>query len=421
MTAPRGVLWRGLPGKSELSAGQLSQLKAAGVSELIFNLNDAGARGRWKWDGPRLKIIKRIEAAAAAGFTIGLMPWVWCSPRFMRLCGKKSVELMSDLEGIPVRLLQLDWEGSAEVSAKNGSKRAGVSLEKWVDQSLTALCEELEDPSIKLGLTTLYFRRPAGDCAIKWYSEINGVHRSLEEWIGQFYSSWLTSPPHSQKKARSTQKANFQPGILQERGDQFYSSLYKWMSSRGAGVNLWALKRPTMTAARALDLAVEEVRSQNHNVFAGWAGHLIARNAARFDLALRAFDRVTNNGARVNTRLVEPKQIAALACGVWGEPPPGAWVRWDDIKIIESVAQGGRPPGWSPIKTVGLTAGQLGPLAKYVRGEMIRNGCARGTAVEVVLFSKKLICVLQKHTATYRGGRLVTGLDLDGLTIFAQR
>jgi hypothetical protein len=394
-----------------LSASQLDELKAAGVREILFNLNDAGARGKWRLEQSESKILNRIEAAAAAGFSIGLMPWVWCNPKFMRVCGQEVSRIVDELEGVDIRLIQMDWEGSAEVSAKSGARRAGVSLEQWVSQSLRALCAELP-PHLALGITTLYFRRAAGDLAIKWSDEVSGAHWQVSEWIGQFYSPWLTSPPHSEAKAKATHAANFQPPVLQERGDTFYAPLYKYMSSRGAGVNLWALKRPGMSASEALDLAVEAVAAQGHNVFAGWAGHLIMNNPARFELALRAFERVCGRGGRVDS---------SKARGEWGDPPPGCDVLWSELTHIESIAQGGRPGGFVPLRQVGLTSKEVGALAKYTRRIMLSKGLPRGSCVPAILNTKRLLCCLQKHTATYRQGKLVSGLDLDGLTIFAQK
>lgn len=409
--APRGVLWRGLPGKGELSASQLDELKAAGVSEMLFNINDAGARGKWRLEQSKSKIYKRIEAAAAAGFSIGLMPWVWCNPGFMSQCGQELAAILKDLEHMHIRLVQMDFEGSAELSAKAGAKRAGVSLDAFVDESLKSLCEHLP-PHIALGITTLYFRRPAGDAAIKWQGNINGQHWQVSEWIGQFYSPWLTSPPHSEKKAKATHASNFQPPMLQERGNAFYSPLYPYMSSRGAGVNMWALERPGMSASEALDLAVEAVAQQGHNVFAGWAGHLIMNKPARFELALKAFERVCRGGPRVD----EGVRVEA-----WGNPPPGFAVDWSELTHLPHIAPGGRPAGYVPIKKVGLTSRDVAPLAKYTRGIMLDKGLPRGSCVPATYKTRRLLCCLQKHTATYRRGKLITGLNCDGLTIFAQQ
>jgi hypothetical protein len=395
----------------------LSALKAAGVREVIFNVNNAGARGKWEWDGKRSAILKRAQEARAAGLSVGWMPWMWCTPEFMARCGKEVEALDRDFGagggGGGARLVQLDCEGSAERGAGKRARRAGMSLEEYVGACMRAMCEHLP-PSITLGITTLYFRRPVGDTCIRWGEEVAGRWWSVEEWIGQFYSPWLTSPPHSASKARATHAANFQPGILQRRGDEFNRPLYEHMTDRGAGLNLWALRRPGMSAEEAMDRAVEEVRGQGHNTVAGWAGHLIARNSARFDLTVRAFDRLCNGGPAVVTR-------SPPGGGAWPNDPPGARVLWGEWWRDEAIAGGGRPSGYVPIRAAGLNARDVGGLARVVRGEVMRRGWGRGACVPCVFKSRRLVCVLQRHTATYRGGVLVRGLDLDGLTIFAKR
>jgi len=406
---PVGMLWRGLPGKGELSDAQLLQLQAVGVKEIIVNTNSAAARGKWKWEGSRRAVLARCERYLAAGFSLGLMPWVWCRPAFMQACGAQLRALCDDLGVGAVRLVQMDWEGSAERSAKDGAKRAGVSMAQWVDRCLSVLVAGLPD-DVRLGITTLYFRRAAGDAAIKW---VGAGGCRVSEWIGQFYSPWLTSPPHSAKKAKATHAANFQPGILQARGHDFYASLYPYLDTTGAGLNLWALKRPQMQAAQALDLAVEQVRLQPHGWVGGWAGHLIMNNSARFELALRMYDRLCLGGVRVLDG-----GGSAAAAAQWPDNPPGADVKWRGVWVDPKVADGGRPAGCVRIRAVGLTARDVGRLARVVRKVCLQRGWIRGTCVPVTFKTRSLVCVFQKHTATWVGGKTVLG-DYDGLTVFA--
>ena len=423
---PRGVLWRGLPGgKGDLSSDQLRALQEAGVEEIIVNVNGVKTRRHWKWEGGRRRICHQIETYRRHGFTVAVMPWVWADLDFMKRCALELTNLSSDMGEGAIRMIQLDWEGSAESSAKSGARRAGVSIPAFVDQALTALAQDIP-PSIALGITTLYFRRKAGDAAIMWERTINGYHRSLAEWIGQYYSPWLSSPPHSKTKAKATHAANFQPPILQRRGREFYLPLYGHMSDQGVGINAWALKRPAMTAAQAMDLAVEEVRGQEPDTFALWAGHLIKGNAARFDLALKAYRRICKGCER----RVDPGQDLEHGSSPSPAPsshspllpsPPHCSIDWDGRWHDERVASGGRPSGFVSIRRKGMSARSVGPLARAIRSHAIRQGWPRGTCVPCSYKTRSLVGVLQKHTATYKGGRLVTGLDLDGLTIFAQR
>tara|TARA_B100001094_G_C18161219_1_gene789473 strand:- start:505 stop:1809 length:1305 start_codon:yes stop_codon:yes gene_type:complete len=408
---PRGVLWRGLPGRGELSVEQLRSLKDAGVEEIILNVNHAGAKGKWKWEQGRSKILKRAELFRSEGFTIGWMPWVWCNPKFMKRCGQEIASLDRDFGG--ARLIQMDWEGSAEKSAKKGVRAYhALGMKGYVGKSLTALCQELP-PTLRLGITTLYFRRQAGDFAIQWEGNVNGHHWSVAEWIGQFYSPWLTSPPHSASKAKATHAPNFQPPILQKRGNAFYSDLYGYMEDRGAGFNAWALKRPKMTAAEAMNAAVEEIATQGHDTVAAWAGHLIMNNADRFDLTLKAFDRLTKGGTKVLSYGQSKQEFEA------GQVP-NAVIDWSGSWFDRSVAGGGRPTGYVPIRRKGLGPNDVGAIAKAVRAAAIKNDWARGTCVPCSYKTRPLVAVFQKHTATYRGGKLVTGLDLNGLTVFAR-
>jgi hypothetical protein len=189
--------------------------------------------------------------------------------------------------------------------------------------------------------------------------------------------------------------------------------LYEYMEDRGAGFNAWALKRPAMTAKEAMNAAVEEIATQGHDTVAAWAGHLIMKKPARFALTLEAFERLTKGG---RCTLGVPAPASSPYPDV-----PNAIIRWEDRWFDQSIVNGGRPKGYVSIRKKGLRSGHVGPLAKAVRKYMLSLGMTRGTCIPCSYKTKPLVCVLQKHTATYRGGKLVTGLDLDGLTVFAQR
>lgn len=348
---------RGLKGSfwlswGDLSPGQLQELRASGCSEIIVNTNDTkrSKANPFQWvGGDRAKVMRRCEMALKHDFTLGAMPWFFCDPEWAAIAGDEMARMHSDLSG-GLRLVQPDWEGTSEVTARIGAKvhtrkaeakltaaeRARIAA--YVGKVLQAFAAKLP-PSVVLGITTLYFRRVAGDAAImwNWTDPITGKHWTIDELAIQAYSVWDTSNP-------ATMLDNYAPYTLQLRAMEFYRALDAFLTEIGIGINGWKLTRPHMTAEAAMDGGVEGVIASGAKRLLIWGGHLmddegIRYEADRFDLALAAYERACKDGARVDPvrRTTDP----------YADPDDDVVIHWDHAYVDESIARGGGPDGYA--------------------------------------------------------------------------
>ncbi len=397
-------------GWARYSDAQIADLKGAGVTRLIFNLNKADARGKWEWDGKRSKILAEINRALALGFDVGLMPWVWAGHGFMDVCGKNIKGLIADMDAMPA-LVQLDWEGSAEYSAKTGAGISGDTKEKdltsgdrekiaaVVDKGLISLCNMLH-PCVPLGITTLYFRRTGGDAASRWSHTANGHTWRIKEQTCQAYSVW-------DKGNKATLKDNYQPPRLQARCAKFHEPLRDLFSRWGMGVAGWKLTRPGMTAREAMEAQVRGCLDAGVQVFNVWGGHLMDRGtgyeAERFDLALDAYRRVS--GVQMTAEHAPMRTDRIL---------------WDEIYHSPGLARGGGPPGYRLPKPLGRVreVGGLGDEVEATLRWALLQTPPRGWVVPVDLGARgRAAVVVQHHPWTHKNGKKVWG-DFTGATLY---
>ena len=400
----RRVLGQHWVGWGRYSRDQLRDLRAAGVGELVLNLNDASAGGKWKWDGSRDKILALASVALEEGFSVGLMPWVWCSEAFMDTAGEHIATLIADLGG-HVRLIQLDWEGSAEVSAKALAKKAG-GYGPAVDKAMKALCVRLPG-TVALGVTPLYFRRPGGDALLEWSwreteDDTDRVW-AIDELCPQAYAIWDTKNP-------ATMAPEYQPPRLQARCAEHYAP-FRTGRRFGMGIAGWQLTRPAMTAAQAMRAQVDGVLAAGVEIFNVWGGHLMdattGYEAERFDLTLTAYRRVCLG---VGSR--DQERDSALEGGAvikWGE-------RYHDPKL----ARGGAPVGYVLPKRAGVTLAKVVPPAKAILARSHAEGWPLGSVVPVELDGRRLKGVVQHHTWTPDGKGGHRDFDGPGCTVFVE-
>ena len=260
-------------GWGRLSDIHLQELKEAGCHEIILNLNDASARGKWRWSPSQARVHKSIDRLSALGFDLCLMPWTWCRRAFMDRACQEMEELLKRSPAI--KRLELDCEGSWEVSAKSEARKRG-SIGKAVDHALIPWLELLEKHSSQgrdliPSSTTLYFLRPAGTYLMKHY---------MEEVSVQAYSVWLQT---GTKKDPATHKPNFAPGVLQERAYKYHLPILKAspkIKTFSMALAAWSQDRSKappmlqMSKSEAMRRASSMALSYGANV-SYWAGHLV--------------------------------------------------------------------------------------------------------------------------------------------------
>jgi len=400
----------GTGGPGALTREQLAELKEAGCDEVLFNVNGTKA-GPWQWYGGKAAILRGAETVASLGMTVGWMPWVWCNPSFMAECGDRLVELTKDFGG-PVRLWQLDWEGSAETSARRYATHMGITLPEAVRQSLHELARRYaETNGVMLGATTLYFRRPAGDALLKWQQQVDGRTVRIEELLVQTYSIW-------NPKKKSTHSPDYQPGILQRRGWDNYAGFQPSLHELGLGLNSWMLDRSgpdvpvelRMTAAAAMHRAVEAALDVGAEQVGFWAGHLINSDSAvekhRWELTLSAIRRLKGTGPAI---LTAPEPATPTS-------PEGVHFKWDEQFEDRSIIRGGRPDGYRSLRGVqGAPRAEYTEAATYLRA----RDQPLGTCTPFETQDWKLLGVDQLHYQTFRGGKRVdVPGGIHGITVF---
>ena len=145
----------------------------------------------------------------------------------------------------------------------------------------------------------------------------------------------------------------------------------------------------------------------------GWACHLWDSSKKKGE---KEYLRLVLDEVRYLTQSARPE---AWDDKGWPEAPRGAVIRWDEMWDDPKVRGGGRPKGFRTVKGLGLDAGLFGRVARVIRAEALERGWERGACVPFDQEGREMVGVFQKHTATWRGGKLISGLDLDGLTVFA--
>lgn len=398
-----------------LTPEHLKALSTSGCQEVIWNTNDTKRTKAqpFKWMQPRDKFLDRAQMTVDAGMTVAPMVWCWADVEFMQQAGEEVARLRDRLGPKNMRMVQLDWEGHAETSAR---KVAGVSTRKGerqltqaerdaiagaVDDGLQAFVRQLPT-DITLGITPLYFRRAGGDAAIKWHwhSTASGRVWSIDELLIQAYSIWDTDN-------KDTLKDNYQPPVLQQRAFDNYAPLEPWLSEVGIGINGWKLKRPSMTAVEAMDAAVEGVLSTGAERIAIWAGHLMDGDSNidqnRFDLACAAYRRACLGQQRVTG----------------ADEHVNAQVFWSRKWVDSNIARGGVPKGYALPGQMGLKSkvASFIPIVKQIRAKLIAERAPLGTCVPFVHKSRDCVVCLQHHPWTIKNGKRVYG-KFKGATLF---
>ncbi len=396
----------------------LDMLARAGVQRLIFTPTNSAAAADWRWQPARRVLVDGLRAAKERGFQVWLGPWIRCNRKFMRTCGVELARLSAEVGGVDG--VELDAEGSFEYTArKAGRKHAG-----GIPGAVADAIAEFEEHRANLGelsATVLYFNRPAGNALIKL--------PSVTEVAVQAYSVFWSGKT---AKARATQKANFQPGTLQRRAIANYEKFKTDHAVDRLVIGLGWYSQDRSTAPADLRISKKEAFRRASNACLSnsavdgvnaWALHLWdqpnkATDAEYLQLALEEI-RYLSNPADIAPS-PESEALAALASTPFPDNPDGVLIHWDRRFDCPEIANGGRPVGFGSVKGLDLDRGAYTDAAKVIRSVCRARGWTRGKCVPFTLASNgaQMIGVYQKHTATYINGRLQTGLDLDGLTVF---
>ena len=205
-------------------------------------------------------------------------------------------------------MVQLDWEGHAEHSAKALVEGSGGGYNRVVFEAMNAFIHgkgrgdakpTISDfPETVLGSTLLYFRRPSSDALINYSEGSNdGTIWSVEETLIQAYAR--------EGDGNSDWKAGYaQPGSMQHHAWKKYQDL-AGETRLSLGINAWDLERTSadwpehqrMSAAQAMDAMVEACLEIGMESVALWGAHLMDEldkpvEAARWALTLAAMRRI---------------------------------------------------------------------------------------------------------------------------------
>lgn len=385
-------VWAGFSNLASPSGRELlTELFDAGARRIVFTPTNDASSSVWRWQPSRARLAKSIEAAKGLGFAVELGPWCRADVNFMDTAGRMLRELADDVEGVDG--FELDCEGSFEVTAK----RDKLGIKHAVDASVQAFRQHMR-PEESLSATVLYFRRPAGNYLLR--SPVANIRRV----VVQAYSVWL-------KKASTHTKA-FQPGTLQ---DTAWSNYLRFKEEHDIdqlvmGLGWWAQDRRHAPAALRLSRAEGFRRASRaclelgSDGVSGWACHLFDGDSA-LEKSRRAL--VMN----------EIRYLTGQHDDADDDQVDGAAVDWSSAWVDTSVANGGRPAGYIPVKGQGLPFARLTDVASAVRRRALA-GASRGWCVPFSIGDKNLVAVYQKHTATWVNGELKKGLDLNGVTVF---
>ena len=405
---PVGV-WAGF---ADLGRGRgrevLSMLAEAGVSKVVFTPTNDASKGFWRWQPSRSQIVRGIVAAKELGLEVWLGPWVRCDPSYMHEAGLHLRGLADEVGGVDG--WELDAEGSWEVSAKSKGRRHRGGVAGAVSDALSAMTAHMKDEE-ELGATLLYFNRPGGDALLREERVISAVI--------QAYSVWF---PGVSSKAVATHTPGFQPGTLQDRAWENY---VRFKESRSLerlemGLGWWSQDRSGAPAVMRLSKAEAFRKASDASLrlgadgVMGWACHLWDSPKKKGE---KEYLRLVLEEVRYLTQSRRPEGWEDKG---WPEAPGGAVIRWDELWDDPKVRGGGRPKGYRTVKGLGLDASLFGRVARVLRAEALERGWERGACVPFEQEGREMVGVFQKHTATWRGGKLISGLDLDGLTIFAR-
>ena len=265
---PKISAWMGWGQPSRM---QLQDLFDAGCTEIVFNLNNAGGRGKWQWNPSRSRTVKQIEVCKDIGFEIALMPWVWAIPTFLTRCAFELHVLTDEVGG--VSRWELDAEGSWEATFKarlNRPEWQGLSRRQRADRLAAELVSQITDAQDgeELSVTLLYWQRIGGSALLK--------HPAVTHAVVQAYSVWLKG---STKKALSTHSKGFAPDTLQRTAVDNYDDLkFRGEIERlTIGLGWWSQTRPSvwnMTEAEAIRRASNACLSLGVDGVSAWAIHL---------------------------------------------------------------------------------------------------------------------------------------------------
>lgn len=260
-------------------------LKDLGVKEVTVNVNSAAPKaggGAWAWSPAQGHVHTQIDDSLAVGLNVGVMPWMWWYRRFINAARVRLVELWRRYEG-RVRRLQLNNEGSGEVSAKAEAQRLRMSIQQVVWEGVEELVEAL-DAAGGLDLvstSTLYWRRPAGSAIMR--------HPRVRRAVIEAYSTWLRT--WNARKNAATHTPAFQPRTLQLTAwnnhddflfandlDELFLGLPGWAQERD-GADALKLhgdvpEHLRMGTAEAMRLASSTALDVGAHGVSYWAGHL---------------------------------------------------------------------------------------------------------------------------------------------------
>ena len=246
----------------------LEMLVDAGVSRVIFTPTNDAASSRWRWQPSRDQIVRGIAAAKELHCEVWLGPWVRCDKSFLNHAGLQLRELADEVGGVDG--WELDAEGSWEVTARSAGAQHAGGIAGAVEENLHHLTQHMTEREM-LGATLLYFNRPGGDALLR--------QPQVTTATIQAYSVWL---PGDSAKAKSTHKANFQPGELQKRAWKNYQRFKKDrdLVCLEMGLGWWAQDRTRapgslkMSKPEAFRRASDACLKLGADGVCGWAVHL---------------------------------------------------------------------------------------------------------------------------------------------------
>lgn len=417
-------------GFSDVSQGRgrelLEKLIAAGVRRYgLTPVNDAGAGGRWKWQGNRQRHVRNARAIKDLGGVVVLGPWAWCIPEFMDRMGQELLSLTEEVGG--VEAWELDAEG---IDGKRGwgltcrrlaRQKHRNDLDGAVAEAMGKLVPYAERAGVHLEQTSLYWDDPTWRALAR--------HPAIRALTLQSYSVWFRD---GSAKAKATHAPNYQPGVLQERTWREWEGVKQEydLDAVGLGAGWWAQDRrgapPPLNISKpeAFRRASEAALKLGADHVCGWAMHLwdgaAANEAARVPLVLSEIAYLTSGGVREE----------ATPQKAHGELPPppektvqGATVHWDKRFIAggERIPSGYRKIDWDDDPRGTIT--QAATLVRSMNHATIRplDGNGPGTYTP---FSTpdgdRYVALDERHGATFRGGKRVKvpPPGIHGVTVF---
>ena len=412
-TLPVSV-WVGFADLGSPRGAELMELLwSAGVKKLVFCPTNSASTADWKWQPRRTQIQRGIVAAHNLGFECWVGPWIRCNRAFMKQCGEQLRRLDDDVGGV-IRGVELDAEGSFEWTAKKAGRRHKQGVSGAVQDAIKELEPYVDGWTV--GATVLYFNRPAGDALIRL--------PIVTELAVQAYSVFFNG---KSAKARATHAKNYQPGILQDRAVANYAEFKKEHNIKKLIVGLGWWSQDRSRAPTPLRISEKEAFRRASDAcldlddvdgVCGWACHLWDSRSSKKE---SKYLQLVLDEIRYLTGSEKQKTRVFLTDETLETPDGDIDICWSRMFFAPEVAQGGRPFGWSRVREEPtLDKNMFTIAAKHIRSK-VHGKFQRGTCVPFDMGGFHMLGVYQKHTATYRNGRRVDGLDLSGLTVFVQR